>query len=175
MPLRLVFAVVILAIAAPSLAQNADKEVATARSQIWAKEMAIYAGRAKGDVTYYYNNASPDYLAWTYGSAKPFRFGALAAGRKAMAGHDKEKIVTEFKDFSLHGDTAIIYYVNHRTVLPNGTPVDQTFDNIHVWVRDGSDWKVLASMSRLHDGRACTTGRKIKPSTTISSRQHSGQ
>jgi hypothetical protein len=68
-----------------------------------------------------------------------------------MRSQDKEKIETSFSDFTLHGDTAVIYYVNHRTVMPNGTPVDQTFDNIHVWVRDGADWKVLASMSRLRD------------------------
>jgi hypothetical protein len=33
--------------------------------------------------------------------------------------------------------------------MPDGTPADQTFDNIHVWIKEGGDWKVLASMSRL--------------------------
>ena len=136
--------------AAPAAAPM-SAEVTKAKDEIWAKELAIYAGRAKGDVTYYYNNTSADFLAWTYGTPKPFRNDNLAKARTTMKGQDKEKIDTAFRDFSLHGDTAIIYYVNHRTMLPNGTPVDQTFDNIHVWVRDGNDWKVLASMSRLND------------------------
>lgn len=146
---RLAFAVVV-AFAVPAGAETAE-EIAKAREQIWAKELAIYAGRAKGDVGYYYDNAAPDYLAWTYGAPKPFRIDNLARARTTMRSQDKEKIETSFSDFTLHGDTAVIYYVNHRTVMPNGTPVDQTFDNIHVWVRDGADWKVLASMSRLRD------------------------
>jgi len=131
-----------------ALAQSAD-EVTKTRDQIWAKELAIYAGRAKGDTSYYYENSSVDYLAWVYGTPKPFRRDSLAASRATMRNQDKEKITTEFKDFSLHGDTAIIYYVNHRTMKPDGTAVDQFFDNIHVWVLEGGTWKVLASMSRL--------------------------
>ena len=131
-----------------ALAQSLD-EVTRTRDEIWAKEQAIYAGRARGDTSYYYDNSSVDYLAWVYGTPKPFRRDSLAASRAAMRSQDKEKITTEFKDFSLHGDTAIIYYVNHRTVKPDGTVVDQYFDNIHVWVREGGSWKVLASMSRL--------------------------
>ena len=148
--IRIVIAAVaaLLVGASPGHAQTAD-EVAKAKAQIWPKELAIYAGRAKGDVSYYYDNTSMDYLAWTYGAPQPFRRDSLARARAVMATQDKENITTEFKDFSLHGDTAIIYYVNHRTVMPNGTAVDQTFDNIHVWIRDGADWKVLASMSRL--------------------------
>jgi len=129
-------------------AQSAD-ETTQARDEIWAKEKAIYAGRAKGDTSYYYDNSSVDYLGWVYGTPKPFRRDSLAASRETMRNLDKEKITNEFKDFSLHGDTAIIYYVNHRTVKPDGTAVDQYFDNIHVWVREGGTWKVLASMSRL--------------------------
>jgi ketosteroid isomerase-like protein len=129
-------------------AQTAD-EVAKAKVEIWAKEMAIYAGRAEGSVDYYLKNTSPNYLAWVYGTPKPFGRDALAANGKNMASQNHEKIDTQFSDFSLHGDTAIIYYINHRTVKPDGTPVDQVFDNIHVWVRENGDWKVLASMSRL--------------------------
>jgi hypothetical protein len=143
---RLAALALTLALPQIALAQSAE-EVAKAKADIWAKEMAIYAGRAKGDVGYYYDNTSPDYLAWVYGTPKPFRRDVMSGKGQKMK--DKEKIDTQFSDFSLHGDTAIIYYVNHRTMTPDGTPVDQVFDNIHVWVRDGSDWKVLASMSRL--------------------------
>jgi ketosteroid isomerase-like protein len=141
-------AVLFLLLAAPQVgfAQSADA-VAKAKAEIWAKEKAIYAGRANGSVQYYFDNTSPDYLAWVYGTPKPFRRDVMSGKGQKMK--DKEKIDTQFSDFSLHGDTAIIYYVNHRTMTPDGTPVDQVFDNIHVWVRDGSDWKVLASMSRL--------------------------
>ena len=135
-------------VAHAALAQSAD-EVSQARDEIWGKEKAIYAGRAKGDTSYYYDNSSVDYLGWVYGTPKPFRRDSLGASRALMRNQDKEKITNEFKDFSLHGDTAIIYYVNHRTMKPDGTVVDQTFDNIHVWVREGGTWKVLASMSRL--------------------------
>jgi hypothetical protein len=145
---KVVAALVLTLTAGQSLAQSAA-EIEKAKAEIWAKEMAIYAGRANGSVEYYFDNTSPDYLAWVYGTPKPFRRDVLAANGKKMASLNKEKIDTQFSDFTLHGDTAVIYYVNHRTVMPDGTAVDQVFDNIHVWVRENSDWKVLASMSRL--------------------------
>jgi hypothetical protein len=145
---RLVMIAMAALLANAALAQSAN-EVSKARDEIWAKEKAIYAGRAKGDTSYYYENSSVDFLAWVYGTPKPFRRDSLAASRATMRTQDKEQLTNEFKDFSLHGDTAIIYYVNHRTMKPDGTPVDQYFDNIHVWVREGGTWKVLASMSRL--------------------------
>ncbi len=144
---RLVAAIALFCTAGSALAETPE-QVAKIKDQIWAKELQIYAGRAKGSVAYYRDNASPDFLAWTYGTPKPFRIDNFDRAAKTLQDH--EKIENVFKDFSLHGDTAIIYYVNHRTVMPDGTPVDQSFDNIHVWVRDGSDWKVLASMSRLN-------------------------
>ena len=145
---RLVVAALLLC-AAGAVRAETPEEITKIKDQIWAKELLIYAGRAKGDVSYYRNNASPDFLAWTYGTPKPFRIDNFdRKGQPPM--QDKEKIENVFKDFSLHGDTAIIYYVNHRTMMSDGTPVDQSFDNIHVWTRDGKDWKVLASMSRLN-------------------------
>lgn len=119
-----------------------------ARKIIWAKEMAIYEGRSKGMIDFYLANASPNFLAWTAGTPIPFRADRLRAGQKALRGNDKEIIKTTFKDFSLSGDTAIIYYQNHRSRLPDGTVVDQTYDNIHVWQKTDGEWKVLASMSR---------------------------
>lgn len=122
--------------------------VADAREAIWAKEMAIYEGRSRGALDFYLKNASANFLAWTAGTPKPFRLDRLREGKATMRGRDKEIIKTSFRDFSLSGDTAIIYYQNHRTRLPDGTAVDQTYDNIHVWQKEGGDWKVLASMSR---------------------------
>lgn len=123
-------------------------EAAEVQRIIWAKEMAIYEGRSKGMVDFYVDNASPNFLAWTAGTPAPFRIDKLRAGKQAMRGRDKEIIETTFRDFSLSGDTAIIYYQNHRTRMPDGTVVDQTYDNIHVWQKTGVEWKVLASMSR---------------------------
>jgi len=88
-------------------------------------------------------------LGWTYGSAKPFR--KPNGPPTPLTTPTKEVITPEFTDFSLEGNTAILYYTNHRTMLRDGTPVDQYFANIHVFIRDGSDWKLLASMSRLED------------------------
>ncbi len=123
-------------------------ETTQARDAIWSKEMAIYAGRSKGSVDYYVANASPHFLAWTAGTPAPFRVDKLRAGAAALRGQNHEVITTTFRDFSLSGDTAIIYYQNHRSRLPDGTAADQTYDNIHVWQKDHGDWKVLASMSR---------------------------
>lgn len=145
-------AIASVVVAGSSFAQSAD-EVAKARDEIWAKEKAIYASRVAGG-DYYYQNASPGYLGWVYGTPVPFRIDRLKGSPRANAAPSKEAITNEFTDFSLQGDTAIIYYINHRTMLANGTPVDQKFDNIHVWVRDGADWKILASMSRLKEPAA---------------------
>ena len=136
-------------VATIGFAQSTDKS-ATARDQIWAKEKAIYASRVAGG-DYYFKNASPGYLGWVYGTPRPFRIDKLQGSAKGPAKPTKEVITNEFTDFSLQGDTAIIYYVNHRTMLADGTEVDQKFDNIHVWIRDGEDWKILASMSRLEE------------------------
>jgi hypothetical protein len=56
-------------------------------------------------------------------------------------------------DFTLHGDTAVIYYLNHRTMRPDGAPTDEKFENIHVWVRAGDDWQIVGAMSRLEPQR----------------------
>ena len=126
-----------------------EDPVTAAHDAIWAKEMAIYEGRSRGMIDFYLANASPKFLAWTAGAPEPFDLSKLKAGQAAMRGRDKEIIETTFRGFSLSGDTAIIYYQNHRTRLPDGTIVDQKYDNIHVWQKHGGDWKVLASMSRL--------------------------
>ncbi len=126
----------------------ADNPVDKARAAIWAKEMAIYEGRSHGSIDFYLENVSTNFLAWTAGTPEPFRVDKLRNSSAALRGHDHEVIQISFRDFSLSGDTAIIYYQNHRTRLADGTPVDQTYDNIHVWQLDHGEWKVLASMSR---------------------------
>lgn len=138
----------LLGLSGSGAAATPDDLVSKARDTIWAKEMAIYEGRSRGAIDFYLNNASPNFLAWTAGTPAPFRIDKLRASGATMRGHDQEIIKTSFRDFSLSGDTAIIYYQNHRTRLADGTVVDQTYDNIHVWQLDQGEWKVLASMSR---------------------------
>jgi hypothetical protein len=122
--------------------------VEAVRDALWKKEIAIYEGRSRGDLSYYVANASPAFLAWTSGTKEPFRKDALEAGLATMKGRGHEVITHQYLDISLSGDTAIFYYRNHRTRLPDGTVVDQRYDNIHVWQWTDGVWKVLASMSR---------------------------
>lgn len=156
---RLSFALSLLAVSAcalpsPMRAEPLRVEPAPAdgadavRDALWQKEIAIYEGRSRGDLSYYVDNASPAFLAWTSGTKAPFRKDALEAGMATMKGRGQEVITNHFLDFSLSGDTAILYYRNHRTRLPDGTAVDQAYDNIHVWQWTDGVWKVLASMSR---------------------------
>jgi hypothetical protein len=137
----------LFAAAAPVLAQTAA-ETADAKDKIWAKEQSIYAGRAAGGLSNYVNATAPNYMAWPPFFRAPFGLKGLKDTQPRVAGA-KEHITSEFKDFTLQGDTAVIYYTNHRTEMGDGTPVDQYFENIHVWVRIGGDWKVLGGMSRL--------------------------
>ena len=52
------------------------------------------------------------------------------------------------EDFTLSGNTGIIYYSTHRTRLPGGEAVDQSFDIVHVWVREAGRWKLLGALGR---------------------------
>jgi hypothetical protein len=138
-----------LGLAHSAFAQSAE-DIAKAKDEIWAKEKTIYTYAERnlgGD--YYFKNSAEGYLAWTYGSPKPFR--KPNAPPTPLTTPTQEVITPEFTDFSLEGNTAILYYTNHRIRLRDGTAVDQYFANIHVFIREGSDWKLLASMSRLED------------------------
>ena len=141
--------IAMLGFAHAAFAQSAAK-IAKAKDEVWAKELKIYTYEQRnlgGD--YYYSISAEGYLGWVYGSPKPFR--KAKEPPKPLKTPTKEVIKPEFTDFTLEGNTAILYYTNHRTMLRDGTPVDQYFPNIHVFIRDGSDGKLLASMSRLED------------------------
>ena len=118
-----------------------------AESVIWAQEHAIYAGRAAGSVRPYVDQTSPQFLAWPAGAGRPVDRDDLSRSASSVApGH--EVIHSELTGFTRDGDTAVIYYVNHRTVRPDGTRVDERYANIHVWIRRGAKWQVLGGMSR---------------------------
>jgi hypothetical protein len=148
---RFAVTAMVLAAATATAIEALPVEDATevARKQIWAKELAIYAGRGKGQLDFYIDNASQEYLGWPPTATAPFPLKDLRRDGIALRGKNQEKITTSFKGFTLSGETAVIYYTNHRTAKADGTPVDQYYENIHVWAREGEDWKVLGGMSRL--------------------------
>jgi hypothetical protein len=135
-----------------AFAQTAE-EKAAAREAVWAKEQGIYANRAKGNLEYYLQNASPNYVGWPPSAARPLALTGLKEDSKRMVGLNKEILSLEFTDFTLSGGTAVIYYGTHRTMKPDGTVVDERFENIHVWTREGTDWKIVGAMSRAQPKR----------------------
>jgi hypothetical protein len=138
--------------AAPALAQSAA-EIEKVKEEIWAKERAIYEGRAKGGLTFYLENTAPTYLGWPPSAARPMALPGLRQDAQRLAGQNKEKLTMELTGFTMQGDTAVIYYLNHRTMRPDGSTTDEKFENIHVWTRIGSDWRLIGAMSRLEPPR----------------------
>ncbi len=120
-----------------------------AEALIWSQEQKIYEGRAHGNIQYYIDHASPHYLAWPASLDRPLNNDALKKGGKSVAGAH-EVIKGEVTGFARDGDTAVIYYLNHRTVRADGSKVDEWYPNIHVWVERDGKWVVLGGMSRLN-------------------------
>lgn len=128
------------------VAQNHTDEL---RQQIEANELAIYAGRGKGLLDFYVNHASPHYLGWPPVAKTPMTLADLRTNAATMRGKTQEKIDTSFKGFTVSGSTAVIYYTNHRTTTDDGKPVNQYFENIHVWTKESGQWRVIGGLSRL--------------------------
>ncbi|MBM3512427.1 MAG: nuclear transport factor 2 family protein [Alphaproteobacteria bacterium] len=130
-----------------SMSAHAE-DVEALKARIWAKEQMIYAGRARGDLGPYIANASPNYAAFSPKGPAAHGTAGLERLQQALGGKSDEKLTMELKDFTTEGDTAVIYYVTHRTQRPDGTAVDEHYENIHVWVRAGDDWRLIATMPR---------------------------
>ena len=135
-----------LVLAASPAADAAQADAA--KAEIWAKEQAIYAGRGAGSFDPYIGAIATGYLAWPPGRPAPIGPEGLRRDGAALAGQSREKIAMTLTDFSLNGDTAVIYYRNHRTMRPSGEAVDEVYENIHVWVREGGAWRLFGGMSR---------------------------
>lgn len=123
-------------------------EKARVKAELSAKEIGIYADRAQGHLNFYIANASPDYLGWPPTAAEPMPFSKLDGNKNVLAGQTQERIDTAFKGFTMSGGTAIIYYSNHRTRTASGEPVDQLFENIHVWTKEKGRWRLLGGLAR---------------------------
>jgi hypothetical protein len=119
-------------------------DLPAARADIWARECEIYQGRGVGSLNIYGDLLAPGYLAWP--PHQPVPIDAAGLANRPMAAF--ETLQMHLVDFTLNGDTAVIYYQTHRTKLPDGTPVDEHFDVIHVWVAGQGGWKILAGMAR---------------------------
>ena len=132
-------------VAAQAATPSAEAEAA--KTEIWTMEQAIYLGRSKGDMSNYANNTAAGYLAWPPVSAVPMgrsNFKEVPPEQRKS----QEELKLSFVDFSLHGDTAVIYYKTHRTRLADGTPANDHFDVTHTWVKEGGRWQVFAGMAR---------------------------
>jgi hypothetical protein len=117
------------------------------KNYLWQKELKIYEGRSHGNLDYYLANTSPHFLAWPPVTDRPIGNEGLKKTVKNVVG-GKEVITGEVTGFSQDGDTAVIYYLNHRTRKADGTPVDEKFANIHVWIKRNADWVLLGGLSR---------------------------
>ena len=123
------------------------------RDELWAKELAIYEGRSRGDLTAYLSNLSTGYMAWPPFDEVPKGSDGLQATSRRLAGTGSERLEMTFLDLAVNGDTAIIYYKTHRTMLPDGSPVDQHYEVTHTWVREQGEWKVMGGMARIRPDR----------------------
>lgn len=146
--LAIITAMVLLVNQGADAQLQTQDEINKARSKIWALEQSIYASRGQGDFAPYINGASDYYIApFPTAGWSPGKDGLRQTGA-GLKGNSQEKLDMNLKAFTLDGDTAVIYYLNHRTVRPAGEVVDEWYEVMHVWLRDGDGWKILASMPR---------------------------
>lgn len=150
----LVCVVLALAGTASASATDAADPVAAARDEIWALEQAIYRGRSEGSLDAYLARVDAAYLGWPPGAPAPTGAGPLRVLARAMVGQDQERLSMELVDFTLAGDTAVIFYRTHRTRMPDGAAADQRYAICHVWRREGPEWRMLAAMGRALAGAA---------------------
>ncbi len=126
-----------------------DAEFEAVRKEIWAKELAIYQGRGRGDLSIYLSSTADGFSAWPPHYDEPKGNDGLQQTQQVMEGLNQERLEMNFVSLVLNGDTAIVYYKTHRTMQADGTPADQRYDVTHTWVRQDGEWKVLGGMARL--------------------------
>jgi len=128
---------------------QSQADIDAAKNTIWEKELAIYKGRGEGDLSIYLNNTSERYVGWPPGAKVPADLTGLRKMAQSVSGQNQERLTMELADFTLSGNTAVIYYHTHRTVLPNGEPTDQRYAICHVWVREQGEWRLIGAHGRL--------------------------
>lgn len=117
---------------------------------LWSYEQSIYAGRAAGSFAFYVDHADPDYAGWPPQFIAPIGRSELIEGAKLQAGRTGEKIELHKDLIRLadKGRVALVFYTTHRTRRSDGTAVDESYENIHVWLRRGKGWQIVGGMSR---------------------------
>jgi hypothetical protein len=116
--------------------------------QVWSLEKEIYRERAKGNRAHYPSLISEDYLGWPASVTDPIAYADLIDFRERGEFPPGEVIEVWSNGISIDGDTAISYFSTHRTRKAGGEPVDQRYENIHVWVQRAGEWRLLGSKSR---------------------------
>ena len=133
---------------AATVPAGAPMSAEAARDAIWAKELAVYEGRGRGDISIYVSNTAEGYSAWPPFSPVPYGRETLQANGGGTNGGTEEKLAMELVSFTLNGESAIIYYKTHMTRAADGTPVDYRYEVTHTWVLEDGNWKVLGGMAR---------------------------
>ncbi|WP_159982009.1 MULTISPECIES: nuclear transport factor 2 family protein [unclassified Novosphingobium] len=151
--ITLAFALGTAAAAGANAPAGHDARWEAAREAIWAKELAIYEGRGRGDLSLYLGNTATNYVAWPPFNEVPKGNDGLRATGAQLAGKTKEHLEMTFLDLALNGDTAVVYYKTHRTMRADGTPSDERFEVTHTWVMQDGTWKVLGGMARARPDR----------------------
>ena len=133
---------------APGASVTDDFSFEEARDAIWKKELAVYEGRSRGDISIYVSNTADGYSAWPPFSPTPYGRETLQANGGGTNGGTQEQLAMDLVSFTLNGESAIIYYKTHMTRAADGTPVDYRYEVTHTWVVEEGDWKVLGGMAR---------------------------
>lgn len=146
--LRAIF-IACVSLSVPALAENSE-EYEAAKAAIWAKELAIYEAWGKTGLDYYIAHTSEQYVGWPPGTSKPSTYEDLKRMQANLDVPNQEKREITFDGLALQDDTAVLYYTTHRTMLPDGTAVDELLHICHVWVRDKTgDWKMIGALGRV--------------------------
>lgn len=128
-----------------------ESEMSDEQRAVWEIEKAIFAGRAKGDLTYYRDVAAKNYLGWPFGARQPFQKDVLERAASSGEFLPGEAISVVSNGISIQSDVAISYFTTHRTRRPGGAAVDERYENIHVFVRVDGAWRLIGSKSRPSD------------------------
>lgn len=148
--------VLLVTLAAPARAATPDEK---ALEEIWVMEAKIYAGRARGTMQPYVDAVSKRMLSFPFASPNPIDYAAFVESAKKFGG-DKERNLIYLKGFYVTGgNTAVIFTRSHRTVRPDGAPVDEYFDTTHIYAREGRAWKLTSSINRPSNSRDVSSPR----------------
>ena len=133
------------------------ESVEAVEAHIWEKELAIFVGRGQGDISNYIGSASDSYLGWPPSLPTPTNLDALKDSAKQAVALLGEVSSLTRKGFTLEGDTALMYFLNHRTRLGDGMAeegereVNEYYENLHVWNREDGEWKLIGGFARRVD------------------------